>query len=60
MKNIPLIMRQDDDFRHDTIVKGEWLEKRGKPALAFEDRNSMVTFYRDKGIRCLQVADGDF
>lgn len=53
-------MRAEGDHRHDTIVKGEWLEEFGTPDVVFEDRNSMVEFYRSKGIRCLQVAEGDF
>jgi beta-phosphoglucomutase-like phosphatase (HAD superfamily) len=56
-----LLMRKDGDFRHDVKVKGEWLDAVSeKPSIVFEDRNSMVEFYRSKGITCLQVADGDF
>ena len=55
-----LRMRKDGDHRHDTISKGEWLEEFGRPDLVFEDRNSMVEFYRSKGITCAQVALGDF
>ncbi len=56
-----LLMRPDGDFRHDTEVKPELLEKYGlKPDLVFEDRNSMVAKWREMGIPCFQVADGDF
>lgn len=55
-----LRMRQDGDRRHDTIAKGEWLDVHGIPQLVFEDRNSMVKFYRDRGITVAQVALGDF
>lgn len=56
----PIRMRANDDHRHDVTVKGEWIEKYGRPDLVFEDRNSMVKFYRDCGIPCVQVAEGDF
>lgn len=54
-----LRMRQDGDFRHDVEVKGEWLQ-HGVPDLIFEDRNSMVEFWRSRDIPCFQVALGDF
>lgn len=57
---VRLIMRGDNDFRHDVETKGEWIERRGVPDIVFEDRNSMVEFYRSQGIRCLQVAPGYF
>lgn len=59
-EGIEIAMRQDGDTRHDVIVKGEWLRKYGTPDLVYEDRNSMVEFYRSKGITCAQVALGDF
>ena len=59
-----IIMRPDGDFRHDTEVKPEMLEKAGVPlhliAFVLEDRNSMVKKWRELGLTCLQVADGDF
>lgn len=55
-----LRMRQDGDRRHDTITKGEWLDVHGTPDLVFEDRNSMVEFYRNEGITVAQVALGNF
>lgn len=60
LPNVPIRMRADGDKRHDVTVKGEWIDKYGKPDIVFEDRNSMVNFYRDQDIRCLQVAPGDF
>ena len=57
-------MRKDVDFRHDTIVKPELLEKEGIKlediAFVLEDRNSMVAKWREMGLICLQVAEGDF
>ena len=59
-----LIMRPNGDFRHDTIVKPEQLEKAGiklsDVAFVLEDRNSMVKKWRELGVKCLQVAEGDF
>jgi len=59
-----LLMRKDGDYRHDTIVKPELLEEAGIPlhmiSLVLEDRNSMVAKWRELGLTCMQVADGDF
>lgn len=59
-----LLMRLDGDKRPDTEVKKEILESvlaQGKrPAFAIDDRNSVVAMWRESGITCLQVADGDF
>lgn len=56
-----LIMRPDGDKRHDTEVKPEMLQKLNiHPDLVFEDRASMVAFWRGRGVPCFQVAPGDF
>lgn len=61
-----LLMRRDNDFRHDTLVKPELLKqyldcvKLCDVAFILEDRNSMVSKWRELGYTCLQVADGDF
>jgi len=59
-----LLMRPNDDFRHDTIVKPEVLRKsgifNGQIAFVLEDRTAMVNYWRGEGVRCLQVAPGDF
>lgn len=59
-----LLMRPDGDFRHDTMVKPELLATEGytpdKVLCIFEDRDSMVSRWRDLGYRCLQVDRGDF
>lgn len=63
-KYMMILMRPDGDKRHDTEVKPEMLNKFGigldEIAFVLEDRNSMVTKWRKLGIKCLQVADGDF
>jgi hypothetical protein len=59
-----LLMRKNDDHRHDTEVKPELLRENGigleTIAFVLEDRNSMVKKWRDLGLICLQVAEGDF
>ena len=55
-----LMMRPTGVITHDTDLKGKWLKERGAPDIIFEDRNSMVEFWRSKGIRCCQVQIGDF
>jgi uncharacterized HAD superfamily protein len=59
-----LIMRPNGDKRHDTECKPEQLDKYGislsEIAFILEDRNSMVKKWRELGVKCLHVADGNF
>lgn len=59
-----LKMRSDKDFRPDTEVKSDMLDKfRAEgwdPVLVFDDRTSVVNMWRDRGLRAVQVAPGDF
>lgn len=59
-----LLMRKDNDWRHDTEVKPELLQKASitpdKVYFILEDRDSMVAKWRELGYRCLQVNDGNF
>lgn len=59
-----LLMRPDNDKRHDTIVKPEQIKKAGIElddiAFVLEDRNAMVAKWRELGVKCLHVAEGDF
>lgn len=59
-----LFMRKSGDRRDDDIVKAELLaELRAdglRPVMAFDDRNRVVKQWRDNGVPCAQVADGDF
>jgi hypothetical protein len=59
-----IYMRRDGDYRSDDIVKEEMLEQMIKdgwdPKMAFDDRQRVVDMWRRRGIRCLQVAPGDF
>ena len=61
LRSEQLIMRPDGDERHDDIVKPEMLAKRFVvPYIVFEDRSSMVQYWRQRGVCCVQVADGEF
>jgi len=59
-----LYMRPAKDNRPDTMIKLEILEQIKQegyaPHLAIDDRNRCVKMWRDAGITCFQVADGDF
>jgi hypothetical protein len=59
-----LLMRPNKDHRHDTKVKPELLSNAGieldSIAFILEDRSSMVKIWRELGLICLQVAEGDY
>lgn len=59
-----LYMRKERDSRSDDIVKSELLarirEDVGEPFMVFDDRSSVVQMWRDNGVRCCQVAEGNF
>lgn len=63
-KNHTLLMRATGDKRKDVIVKQELYEAyiKGKYNVLFvlDDRNQVVEMWRNEGITCLQVAEGDF
>ncbi len=52
------------DYRPDYIVKKElldWARLDGyDPDVVFDDRNQVVDMWRENGIPCVQVAEGDF
>lgn len=65
--NIPfnqLVMRQEKDYRPDTVVKKEMFNKhvKGKfnPLFCVDDRDCVVKLWRDMGIDCFQVYYGNF
>ena len=61
LRNGHLIMRQDGDKRPDYIVKHEIVKPFiDKIELVFEDRSSVVAMWRELGITCCQVAEGEF
>ena len=57
-------MRADDDYRPDAVVKRELYETHvlGNYDIVgvIDDRGSVVRMWRELGLTCLQVADGDF
>lgn len=59
-----LYMRKEKDYRSDDIVKREILvqmrEDGYNPTIVFDDRQQVVDMWRAEGIRCLQVAEGNF
>ena len=59
-----LHMRPAEDYRDDSIIKREILAKlraqHGEPIMVFDDRDRVVEMWRQEGVRCLQVAPGDF
>ena len=61
---INLYLRDVTDSREDSVVKSDLYDqmiKDGfKPIMVFEDRASVVKMWRNRGLRCLQVADANF
>lgn len=58
-----LLMRATADRRPDTVVKREIYRARyvvGEVWLVLEDRNRVVSMWREEGLTCLQVRDGDY
>jgi len=59
-----LYMRPKDDSRPDVIVKREILDQMRAdgfdPMMAFDDRNSVCAMWREAGLRCMQVNEGNF
>ena len=57
-------MRPDNDTREDFIVKKELLDKHitpfYSPIVAIDDRSQVVKMWRDNGVNCWQVAEGNF
>lgn len=63
-KPYELYMRPTDDRREDSIVKQELYERfiKGRYNIRFvlDDRNRVVDMWRRNGLKCFQVAEGDF
>lgn len=59
-----LRLRPEGDSTPDEVLKKQWLDEwksRGlNIKMAFEDRDKVVKMWRDNGITCFQVADGNF
>jgi hypothetical protein len=59
-----LFMRATGDQRKDDIVKRELYDTYVAPhydvQVVFDDRNTVVKMWRELGLTCFQVAEGDF
>ena len=60
-----ILMRPTDKKSHfmkDSDLKQKWLDDIGvdNVAMVFDDRNQVVDMWRQNGLTCFQVADGDF
>lgn len=59
-----LLMRKTKDWRKDWIVKKELYETHIKPQyevlFVLEDRDQVVKMWREEGLTCFQVAEGNF
>lgn len=59
-----LYMRPTGDYREDCQVKSEVLDQilaeDRKILFAVEDRKRVTAMWRARGVRCLQVAEGDY
>jgi hypothetical protein len=57
-----LLLRKDEDFRSDAVVKREILQGMDKSKILFvvEDRSRVVEMWRSEGLTCLQCAPGEF
>ena len=59
--HVPFRGRNEGDHTPDHELKKSWLDASSrKPDLIFDDRTSVVRMWREAGIACAQVADGDF
>lgn len=59
-----LYMRPEGDYRSDVIIKRELLDQMRadgySPTIAIDDRAGVVKMWREAGLRCLAVDEGDF
>lgn len=64
IKYMNLFMRKQGDFRKDSVIKREIYEQHIKDKyevhFVLDDRNQVVQLWRELGLKCLQVADGNF
>ena len=63
-EDLVLYMRRPEDRRPSSVVKLELLQEAiadgYNPTLVFEDRNDDTKMWRDAGLLCCQVADGNY
>lgn len=65
LNDVPLRMRQHGDDQPDVSLKRGWLHAmdpadRARLQAVFDDRSSVVTMWREEGVPCFQVAEGEF
>jgi len=65
--NVPfydLMMRKEGDYRRDSIVKEEiynkYIKDKFDVEFVLDDRQAVVDKWRELGLKCLQVAPGNF
>ena len=59
-----IYMRAEKDYRSDDIIKSELLDQilndGYEPVMVFDDRDQVVKMWRERGLICAQVAEGNF
>src|SRR5574343_175542 len=59
-----LLMRKNNDYRDDTIVKeelyNEYIKNKYNVLFVLDDRTKVVRMWRSLGLKCLQVEDNNF
>jgi hypothetical protein len=59
-----LIMRKEGDYTPDNVLKRSWVEDGTLPKnrilCVFDDRDKVVKMWREMGLPCYQVAEGNF
>lgn len=60
-----LIMRKENDYTPDNVLKRQWFElmlpaDRKRLIAVFDDRDRVVEMWREAGVTCFQVAQGNF
>ena len=60
-----LTMRREGDYTPDDALKLQWLDSmlvddRQRLVAAFDDRDRVVAMWREAGVACFQVAEGEF
>lgn len=59
-----LKMRPEGSFTPDDVLKQDWLNNlfpdKSSVLCVFDDRDKVVKMWRENGLTCMQVAQGDF
>ena len=57
-----LLLRRDEDYRPDAVVKRELIQGLDKSKILFvvEDRSRVLEMWRSAGLVCVQCAPGEF